>query len=285
MAKAKSQQSFLQRWDVFPAGLVIVLSGLIAWLWRTYSANIEAVLPQFTTILAAVIVLDVVFLLQTNMLDKKLKLRLLQLLAHVTAATLAWLVLWDWWYWEHLNSEWVREVTFFTGKSAITLLFLSLACTPFITLFGWNQLTALKKPLGNYGFLMVCIHLGLFIFDYGIVQDNFSMEMVVREAILKQYAVVGFIAFLLLVPLAITSNKFSQKKLGKKWKSLHKLVYPISVLASVHYIWVWSSKRAFTEPVTYALILAFLLLIRIKPIKDRIRAFKQARRKARRVAA
>lgn len=209
----------------------------------------------------------------------------MQLLAHVVAAVFAWLVVWDWWYWEHLDSGWVSETTFFTGKAAITLLFLSLACTPLITLFGWKQLNALKKPLGNYGFLMVVLHFVLFAFDFGIVQDSFNLGLVVDEAVRKQYALVGFLAFLMLIPLAITSNKYSQKKLGKRWKSLHKLVYPISVLASVHYIWVWTSKRAFAEPITYALILAFLLLIRIKPIKDRIRQFKRARRQARRAAA
>lgn len=209
-------------------------------------------------------------------LPNKAKARWLRYEAHFAALSVAGMVFWDWWNWRHLNSEWFRDTTFYTGRAGITFLFLSLACTPLVTLFDWKALNQLRKPLGNWGFGFVALHLFMFAMDYGMIDGAFRLMPVVDEAILKGYAVIGFIAFLLLIPLFATSNKWSQKQLGKRWKRLHQLVYLINVLAVGHYIWVWSSKRAFTAPLTYAVILAFLLFIRIKPIKQQIVRWRRA---------
>src|SRR5690606_36101038 len=138
---------------------------------------------------------------------------------------------------------------------------LSLACTPVNIIFGWKDAVTVRRALGLYAFLYVCLHLLIFVWlDYG-----FMMQLVVDEIVRRRYAVVGFLAFLTLVPLALTSTKGWQKRLGKRWISLHKLVYLTGVLAVIHYIWL--VKNAYTQPLIFAAIIGFLLLVRIDPIK------------------
>ena len=278
----KPKQSLFAQYDVLIYSFV--LAGVLSYVWRTFISDWASQYVRFNQIVVAILAIDAVVLMQTKRLNNKNSLRLLQLMVHTSALFLAFLLFWGWFNWEHWNNEWVHENTFFTGKMGISFLFLSLLCTPLVTLFGWKQPNALRKPTGNYGFMFVCLHLLLFSADYGLDVQSGSWQIipVIQEAILKRYALIGLIAFILLVPLAVTSNKYSQKRLGRNWKKLHKLTYAISVLAVMHYFWVWLSKRALAEPIIFAIMLAFLLLLRVKPIKDRIRTFKQQRRKAKR---
>ncbi len=202
-------------------------------------------------------------------LSREAQRRLLRLAYHAVGLfPLAWLIF-DFWF-GFLGPEPIRAMILRTGKAAIIMLTLSLACTPANIIFGWKQSVIVRRALGLYAFMYVCIHLTIFVWlDYG-----FMMRLVVEEIILRRYAVVGFIAFLLLIPLALTSTKGWQKRLGKRWKSLHKLVYLIGVLAVVHYIWL--VKNAYTQPLLFAALIGFLLLVRIDPIKQ---FFLRARRK------
>ena len=199
--------------------------------------------------------------LSTRRLSRETQRRLLRLAYHAVGLfPLAWLIF-DFWF-GLLGPEPIRAMILRTGKAAIILLTLSLACTPAITLFGWKQAHTLRRPLGLYAFLYVCLHLLIFVWlDYG-----FMMRLVIEEIILRRYAVVGFVAFLLLIPLAITSTKEAQRRMGKRWKSLHKLVYLIGILAVIHYLWL--VKNAYTQPLIFAAIVAFLLLVRVAPIRQ-----------------
>ena len=145
-----------------------------------------------------------------------------------------------------------------------------------------KRLIPSETTLGNYAFILVCIHLLIFTYDYGYLEGSWLVALAFNEAVTKQYALVGLIAFLLLIPLAATSNKWSMKRLKRNWKKLHQLVYIIGVLAAIHFIWVWAAKRAFTEPFIYAAILIILLLVRIKPIKQRVIRLRQGFVKKRR---
>jgi sulfoxide reductase heme-binding subunit YedZ len=194
-------------------------------------------------------------------LDKKTIGRWLRLATHIGA----WipLVVLFWEYWQNLlGVDPIRETLFHTGTTALVLLVLSLAVTPLNTIFGWKQLIPLRKWLGLYAFMYVCLHLLTFVWlDYGF---NF---LFLYDGILNQrYVIVGFSAFLLLVPLAVTSTKGWQKRLGKRWKKLHSLIYVIIVLALVHFFWL--VKNVYTEPAIYAIIVAFLLLARVNPVKQ-----------------
>ncbi len=172
-------------------------------------------------------------------------------------------------YTDDLTADPVREITLRTGKTALILLILSLAVTPLMTWFDWKFLTPSRRPLGLYAFFYVCLHLLTFVYlDYGL-QWAFIIEGITE----KRYALVGFTAWLLLIPLALTSTKWAQKKMGQRWKQLHKLAYVIGILAIIHYVWL--VKNAYTQPALFGLILLILLLSRWQPIKQRIIQFRR----------
>ncbi|HEY1409263.1 MAG TPA: protein-methionine-sulfoxide reductase heme-binding subunit MsrQ [Promineifilum sp.] len=198
---------------------------------------------------------------RSRRLSREARRRLLRISYHAIGLfPLAWLIF-DFWF-GFLGVEPIRAMILRTGKAAIIMLTLSLAATPAGIIFGWKQANVVRRPFGLYAFMYVCIHLSIFVWlDYG-----FMMRLIVEEIIERRYAVVGFLAFLLLIPLALTSTKDAQKRLGKKWKTLHKLVYLVGILAVVHYIWL--VKNAYTQPFIFAAIIIFLLLVRTNPVKQ-----------------
>ncbi|HFC12665.1 MAG TPA: hypothetical protein ENJ56_07460, partial [Anaerolineae bacterium] len=282
--KRKSQKSFVEKYELKAGAIIVALSALLSlgW-WQLLAADALFNYPWVQKAIPWIILAFAVYVLQFSKFPRKTQSNILRALTHTTALTVAFLLFWDWFNWLHLDISWYQKRTFFTGQAGIVFLILTLACSPLITLFGWSALNALKKPLGNYSFFFIVIHLFLFTIDYSDFGQNILAAF--QEAILKKYALVGLSAFLLLIPLAATSNKWSQKKLGKKWKKLHRLVYLIAVLASVHYIWVHFSKLALAKPITFAIIIAFLLFLRVNTIKTAIRNFKRKRRSTQRAAA
>lgn len=195
--------------------------------------------------------------------NRELTRKALRLAAHAAALfPLAWLIF-DFWF-GFLGPEPIRAMILRTGKAAIILLALSLACTPLNTLFRWKQVLPLRRTFGLYAFFYVCLHLSIFVFlDY-----QFILPLIVEEIVERRYALVGFAAFLLLIPLAVTSTKGWQRRLGKRWKTLHKLVYLIAVLAVIHYVWL--VKNAYTQPLIIAGVVALLLLIRLSVVKKAV---------------
>ncbi len=189
----------------------------------------------------------------------------LQVLTHVGAwAPFVWLVF-DY-ATDNLSFNPIQDITFRTGKPALVLLVLSLACTPLNSLFGFRAALKLRRPLGVYAFLYVVMHLLTFtVLDYVL---NWNL---IKEAIFeKRYALVGFAAFLLLLPLFLTSTKGWQKRLGKRWKVLHKLVYLAAPLAVIHYVWL--VKSDIRQPLAFGALVALLLLFRVPAVKLRLRS-------------
>ena len=154
----------------------------------------------------------------------------------------------------------VREITTRTGRAALILLVSSLACTPLATLFGLRQVLRVRRALGLYAFLYASLHFATFVWlDYG-----FDLALL-RQAIFDQrYVVVGFAAGLILLVLAATSTQGWQKRLGKNWKRLQRLVYLTAILAVVHFAWLVKDLR---EPLRFAAIVAALLLLRLPPVR------------------
>jgi sulfoxide reductase heme-binding subunit YedZ len=265
---SKSSPMFIEKIDIIPSAAILAL--IVTWLLHQANAAGSS-LPFFPSwALIAAFIAFALAITYTQRLSKKGKQKSLSFITHFGAWLPISALFWQLYFWNYLNGRWAQESTLFTGKMSITLLFLSLAVTPFMTLFNWRELNPLKKPLGNYAFILVCTHLLIFTYDYGYLDGSLLVGLAFNEAVTKQYALVGLIAFILLIPLAATSNKWSIKRLKKNWKKLHQLVYLIGMLAAAHYIWVWTAKRAFTEPLIYAVILFILLLVRVKPIKQRI---------------
>lgn len=158
----------------------------------------------------------------------------------------------------------IQDITSHTGKTAIILLVLSLACSPLNMLFGWKRVSAFRKPLGLYAFMYVALHLLTFVYlDYGL--DWGLISNAISE---KRYVLVGFSAFLLLLPLALTSTKWAMKRLGKNWKRLHRLVYLAAPLAVLHYLWL--VKADYRQPLLFGLIVAVLLVFRLPAVRRTI---------------
>jgi len=144
-----------------------------------------------------------------------------------------------------------------TGRWALIFLLLSLAVTPARRLTGWNVLIQFRRMLGLFAFFYAFCHFAAYwSFDLG-----FAFAAMVGDVLKRPFIALGFAAFLLMVPLALTSTKGWIRRLGKKWTVLHRLVYASAILAVLHFIW---KVKVFTgDPVIYAAILATLLGFRV----------------------
>lgn len=167
----------------------------------------------------------------------------------------------------------IQDLTLSTGKAALVLLVLSLACTPLNLLLGWKWAVALRKPLGLYAFLYVCLHLLVFVgLDYGL-----DLGLILGEIREKRYVVAGFASFLLLLPLALTSTRWAMRRLGRWWRRLHWLVYPAALLAVAHYLWLAKVPR---EPLLFGAVLVALLALRLPAVRRWRRGLERGRRAA-----
>ena len=168
----------------------------------------------------------------------------------------------------NISANPIQELEQRTGRHAITLLVLSLACTPLNTIFRWSELLKRRRALGLYAFTYVTIHLIIFInLDYG-----FAWSLIAQTILEKPYVIYGLIAFLLLIPLAMTSFDIWKKRLGKNWKRLHYMIYLIAPLAVYHYILskkgdLFQLQGDIIRPLIYGLIVIIFLIMRIPQVR------------------
>src|SRR3990172_7052361 len=161
-----------------------------------------------------------------------------------------------------LTANPIQEITLRTGDYSLILLVLSLACTPVASVFGLKAVMNLRRPLGLYGFFYACLHFLNFIgLDY-----RFDFALLREDVFGKAYIWVGLAALLLLVPAAVTSTRGWMRRLGKNWERLHWLVYPAALLSMLHFLLL--VKADIRVPVLYGIIVALLLLLRMKWIKN-----------------
>ena len=144
-----------------------------------------------------------------------------------------------------------------TGIWALRFLLASLAITPLRRLFGWNRLVQYRRMLGLFAFFYATLHL----LTYVVLDRYFDWAGVVEDVAKRPFITLGMLAFTLMIPLALTSTKGWIRRLGRKWQTLHRLVYFAAIAASLHFI--WKVKVAIGEPVYYAAILGVLLAIRL----------------------
>lgn len=171
-----------------------------------------------------------------------------------------------------LTANPIQDITLRTGQTALVLLVLSLSITPLYTAFTIKELLPLRRRLGLYAFFYAVLHFLIFIgLDYG-----FDPELLKEAIFEKRYALVGFAAFLILLPLAVTSTKGWMRRLGKRWKALHRWVYAAAVLVIVHYVWL--VKSDIRTPLLYGAVVAILLILRAPAVARRVRQLRQARR-------
>jgi len=170
------------------------------------------------------------------------------------------ILLWDFTH-DNLGADIIREATLRTGKTALTLLVLSLACTPLSTLLNYKPLLKLRRPLGLFSFMYASLHFAIFI---GV--DYFFDLTLIKEALLeKRYAIVGLTTGLILLALAITSTQGWKRRLKKRWTQLHRLAYLAGFLATVHFVWL--VKPGVVQPWIWMGVVLLLLLARVPPVK------------------
>jgi len=193
----------------------------------------------------------------------------LQILVHLLAWSLAAWLAWDAWT-GNLTVNPIQAATQRTGKYALVLLVLSLACTPLNTLFGFRQALSARRALGLYAFMFAAMHFAIFIWiDYG-----FNWEFIRLEIIDKRFILVGASALTILTVLAATSFKWWMKRLGKRWKSLHRLVYLAAPLVVLHYAWaskgdLFRLQGNILQPLAFGLVVILLLLVRLPALRKR----------------
>jgi sulfoxide reductase heme-binding subunit YedZ len=150
-----------------------------------------------------------------------------------------------------------KELVLETGEWAIRFLLLTLAITPIRQLTGKAAITRYRRMIGLYCWFYASIHL-LTVLTYLL---GWSWVIFVEEFSERPYMAVGISAWLLLVPLGLTSNRWSQRLMRRRWKQLHQLVYVIALLACIHVIWLVRSD--YGEALLYSVIAALLLLWRL----------------------
>ncbi|MFJ9452112.1 sulfite oxidase heme-binding subunit YedZ [Herbaspirillum sp. NPDC101397] len=161
---------------------------------------------------------------------------------------------------ERLGANPIEFITRNTGDWTLYFLCITLAVTPLRRLTGWNWLIRLRRMLGLFSFFYVVLHfMTFFWFDH-----FFDVEEMWRDVLKRPFITVGFIAFVLLIPLAATSTNAMVRRLGaKRWLWLHRLMYLILPLGILHFWWMKAGKNLLAQPILFATIVTILLLLRM----------------------
>ena len=160
----------------------------------------------------------------------------------------------------------VKFMQHVTGDTVLTCLLLTLAVTPVRRLTGWNELIRIRRLIGLTAFWYACLHLTTYL----VFDQMLDLGEIVKDIRKHPWVLVGFAAFLCLVPLAITSTNGWVRRLGgKRWQRLHRLVYVAAIAGVLHYLWL--VKKDASAPLAYGAVLAVLLLYRVWRAADRVR--------------
>ncbi|MCC7118348.1 MAG: ferric reductase-like transmembrane domain-containing protein [Anaerolineales bacterium] len=203
----------------------------------------------------------------------KPRFTLLQIAIHLYAWSSIALLLFKF-FTNALSANPIQDLERATGRHAIALLFLALACTPLNTLFKWSEPLKRRRTLGLYALLYATIHFIIYInLDYGL-----AWSLILPDVIQKPRLIVGILALLLMLPLGVTSFDLWKKRLGKNWKRLHKTIYLIAGLAVLHFAWskkgdLFTLQGEILEPLLYGLLAALLLMIRLPALRRFIASF------------
>ena len=161
-------------------------------------------------------------------------------------------------YTSQLGANPIEFITRSLGTWTLVFLLITLSVTPLRKLSGWSWLIKLRRMSGLFAFFYATLHFITYIW----LDQFFDLGSIYKDIFKRPFITIGFAAFILLIPLAVTSTNAMMKKLGgKNWHMLHRLIYPIAIFAVLHYWWL--VKKDITQPLIYAAVLAALLGYRL----------------------
>lgn len=162
-----------------------------------------------------------------------------------------------------LGANPIEEITHRTGWWTLALLLATLSITPLRRATGWNRIARLRRTIGLAAFFYACLH----VLTYFGLDQLFALDFLAEDIAERPYITVGFAAWLILVPLAVTSTRGWIRRLGKRWQRLHRLVYLAALLGVVHFL--WSVKADSREPLIFAAVLLVLFASRLLAVRPR----------------
>ncbi|MEY3579089.1 MAG: hypothetical protein RI984_193 [Pseudomonadota bacterium] len=158
-------------------------------------------------------------------------------------------------YLDQLGANPLEAITRNTGDWTLYLLCITLSITPLRRITGWTWLIALRRMMGLFTFFYASLHFLAFLwFDH-----FFDVQAMLLDVVKRPFIAMGFATFLLLLPLAITSTNSMMRKLGKRWKTLHQLIYLIIIMGLLHFWWMRAGKQNFAQPLLITVIALVLL--------------------------
>jgi sulfoxide reductase heme-binding subunit YedZ len=162
-----------------------------------------------------------------------------------------------------LGANPIEEVTHRTGWWTLALLLATLSITPLRRATGWNRIAPLRRTIGLAAFFYSCLH----VLTYFGLDQLFALDYLAEDIAERPYITVGFTAWLILVPLAVTSTRGWIRRLGRRWQRLHRLVYLAGLLGVVHFLWL--VKADSREPLIFGAVLLVLLAVRLVAFRAR----------------
>lgn len=152
----------------------------------------------------------------------------------------------------------IELITRSTGTWTLVFVLITLAVTPLRRLSQWHWLIRLRRMLGLFAFFYGSLHLMTYVW----LDQFFELREIIKDIVKRPFITIGFTAFILMLPLAITSSNAMVRRLGGgRWQQLHRLAYAVAVCGVIHYWWL--VKRDITQPVIYAVVLGLLLGARL----------------------
>jgi sulfoxide reductase heme-binding subunit YedZ len=158
---------------------------------------------------------------------------------------------------DRLSVNPIEDITLTTGIWTLRFLVITIAITPLRRITGWNRLIQYRRMIGLFTFFYATLH----VLTWVVLDLFFAWDLILADIAKRPFITMGMIAFVAMIPLALTSTKGWIRRLGRNWQVLHRLVYLSAIAAAIHYL--WKVKVMIGSPVYYAAIIAALLLFRV----------------------
>lgn len=169
---------------------------------------------------------------------------------------------------DHLGANPIEFITRSTGTWALVFLCITLAMTPLRLLTGLSVWIKWRRMFGLFCFFYASLHFAIWV----LLDQGWDWQAMIHDVLKRPFITMGFLSLVMLIPLALTSNRWAVSRLGRRWAALHKLIYVIAITVIAHYWWHKAGKNDLQSVSIYAGVLLLLLVLRIPVIRERLSA-------------